>query len=111
MGVDKPVLVAATGGTGRHSLVLEHALRPMFAYLSAVVMPTAVFAATEEWGGEDGAQGPLHGRVERAARELAAEVERRDTPAIGEARASCNTCPSSFATRICAPCPSSWGTG
>ncbi|MGV9349956.1 FMN reductase [Streptomyces spiralis] len=82
--VDKPVLIAATGGTGRHSLVLEHALRPMFAYLRAVVMPTAVFAATEEWGGGYGPQGPLHGRVERAAHELAAEVERRDTPTIDD---------------------------
>ena len=35
-----PVLIAATGGTERHSLVLEHALRPMFSYLEAVVSPT-----------------------------------------------------------------------
>ncbi len=37
--VGKPVLIGATGGTGRHSLVLEHALRPLFAYLRAVVVP------------------------------------------------------------------------
>ncbi len=49
---DKPVLIAATGGTARHSLALEHALRPMFAYLRAVVVPTAVFAASEDWGGD-----------------------------------------------------------
>ena len=36
----KPVLVAATAGTARHSLVLEHALRPLFSYLHAVVVPT-----------------------------------------------------------------------
>ena len=42
-----PVLVAATGGTARHSLVLEHAMRPLFAYLRAVVVPTAVYAASE----------------------------------------------------------------
>ncbi|MEU3521008.1 FMN reductase [Streptomyces sp. NPDC006654] len=65
--VGKPVLIAATGGTARHSLVLEHALRPMFAYLRAVVVPTGVYAASEDWG----AQG-LEGRVERAAGELAA---------------------------------------
>jgi FMN reductase len=82
--VDKPVLIGATGGTGRHSLILEHALRPMFAYLRAAVMPTAVFAATEEWGGEGDAQGPLHQRVERAARELAGEVDRRETPAVDD---------------------------
>ncbi|MFD4612221.1 NAD(P)H-dependent oxidoreductase [Streptomyces sp. NPDC058440] len=39
---EKPVLIAATGGTGRHSLVPEHALRPVFTYLHSVVMPTAV---------------------------------------------------------------------
>jgi FMN reductase len=63
----KPVLIAATGGSARHSLVLEHALRPLFAYLRAVVVPTAVYAASEDWG----AQG-LPERIERAAGELAA---------------------------------------
>ncbi|MFJ1735115.1 CE1759 family FMN reductase [Streptomyces sp. NPDC088254] len=62
----KPVLIAATGGSTRHSLVLEHALRPLFAYLRAVVVPTAVYAASEDWG----AQG-LPERVDRAAGELA----------------------------------------
>ena len=47
-----PVLVAATAGTARHSLVLEHALRPLFSYLHAVVVPTGVFAASEDWGGD-----------------------------------------------------------
>lgn len=38
-----------TGGTDRHSLVLEHALRPLFACLRAVVVPTAVYAASQDW--------------------------------------------------------------
>ncbi|WP_316758858.1 FMN reductase [Streptomyces herbicida] len=63
----KPMLIAATGGTARHSLVLEHALRPLFAHLRAVVVPTGVYAASEDWG----AQG-LQERIERAAQELAA---------------------------------------
>ncbi|GAA2284418.1 NAD(P)H-dependent oxidoreductase [Streptomyces atrovirens] len=63
----KPVLIAATGGTARHSLVLDHALRPLFSYLKAVVVPTGVYAASEDWGAEG-----LDGRVERAAGELAA---------------------------------------
>ncbi|WP_328891044.1 FMN reductase [Streptomyces sp. NBC_00316] len=80
---DKPVLIAATGGTGRHSLVLEHALRPMFTYLHAVAVPTAVYAATEDWGSGGGSQGPLLRRVARAARELAVGVHRSEplTPA------------------------------
>jgi FMN reductase len=77
---DKPVLIAATGGTGRHSLVLEHALRPLFAYLHAVVVPTAVFAAPEDWGAGDAVEDSLVHRIDRAAGELAREVDRRDKP-------------------------------
>lgn len=73
----KPVLVAATAGTARHSLVIEHALRPLFAYLHAVVVPTGVFAATDDFAGTD-----LDSRIGRAAGELATlmgKVSRVDT--------------------------------
>jgi FMN reductase len=75
--VDVPVLVAATGGTARHSLALEHAMRPLFAYLRAVVVPTAVFAASEDWAGGD-AQNALAARIRRAASQLALLVEARE---------------------------------
>ena len=65
----KPVLLAATAGTARHSLVLEHALRPLFSYLKAVTVPTAVFAATEDFGGTGSAD--LSQRIAAAASELA----------------------------------------
>lgn len=65
-----PVLIGATAGTARHSLVLDHAIRPLFTYLRAVVVPTGVFAATEDFGGDTG----LEGRVRRAAAELAAQL-------------------------------------
>ncbi len=83
-----PVLIAATAGTARHSLVLDHAMRPLFAYLRTVVVPTGVFAATEDWSSEGG----LRDRIERAAGELAALVRprgsarrRRSTELDGEA--------------------------
>ncbi|MFD5570786.1 FMN reductase [Streptomyces cadmiisoli] len=63
----KPMLIAATGGTARHSLVLDHALRPLFSYLRAVVVPTGVYAASEDWGAEG-----LDERIERAGEQLAA---------------------------------------
>ncbi|MES0836434.1 FMN reductase [Nocardiopsis tropica] len=66
-----PVLVAATGGSPRHSLVLEHALRPMFAYTRSVVVPTGVYAASEDWGAGGGGGRELSERVDRAARQLA----------------------------------------
>ncbi|MFF2543926.1 FMN reductase [Kitasatospora sp. NPDC058063] len=69
----KPVLIAATGGTPRHSLALEHAVRPLFSYLRAVVLPTAVYAATDDWGtAGDGLTDGLPRRIDRAAGELAA---------------------------------------
>jgi FMN reductase len=73
----KPTLIAATAGTPRHSLALEHALRPLFTYLHAVVVPTAVFAATADFADRRFAE-----RVERAAGELAALL----APRAGAAR-------------------------
>jgi FMN reductase len=66
-----PVLLGATAGTARHSLVVEHAMRPLFAYLRAIAVPTGFFAAPEDWGGDGGVDRALAGRIERAAGELA----------------------------------------
>ncbi|MFJ6776462.1 FMN reductase [Kitasatospora sp. NPDC091257] len=78
----KPVLIAATGGTPRHSLALEHAVRPLFSYLRAVVLPTAVYAATDDWGtAGDGLTDGLPRRIDRAAGELAALLAGRDPAA------------------------------
>lgn len=67
---DVPVLIAATGGTERHSLVLEHAMRPMFSYLHAIVSPTGVYAATDDFGTGAGT-GRLSERISRAAADFA----------------------------------------
>jgi FMN reductase len=69
------VLLGATGGSARHSLVLEHAMRPLFSYLRAIVTPTAVFAASEGWAGSS-VDGALRSRIERAGREFADLVQR-----------------------------------
>ena len=73
-----PVLMGATGGTARHSLAIDFALRPLFAYLHAVAATTAVFAATDDWGDPDDTEKPLPERIDRAAAEFA-EVVRRST--------------------------------
>jgi len=85
----KPVLLAATGGTARHSLALEHAMRPLFSYLRTLTVPTAVFAASEDWAGPTAAGSdasarsvqPLSARVTRAAGELAELVAARPAQA------------------------------
>jgi FMN reductase len=66
---DMPVLIGATGGTERHSLVLEHSLRPLFSYLHAIVSPTGVYAATDDFGTQQ-ALG-LAERVAKAAADFA----------------------------------------
>jgi FMN reductase len=73
-----PVLLGATGGTARHSLALEYAMRPLFTYLRADVVPTSVFAATDDWA--TSAEHPGAGlprRIARAGRELAGRVAER----------------------------------
>jgi len=70
---DLPVLLGATGGTDRHSLAIDYAMRPLFSYLHAVAVPTGVYAASADWGsGGDSASSTLPARIARAAAELAA---------------------------------------
>ncbi len=71
----KPVLLCATGGTGRHGLMIDHTLRPLFAYLGMIALPTALYAATQDWGDpgyevEVGLEESLERRIKRAARDV-----------------------------------------
>ncbi len=67
--VAKPALLAATGGTPRHALVIDDQLRPLLAFMRAFVLPTSVYAAPGDWGSAE-----LGKRIERAATELAVLV-------------------------------------
>lgn len=69
--VGMPTLIAASAGTARHSLALDYAMRPMFNYLKAHVVPTGVFAATSDWGDQGDSVRTLPDRIEQAAAELA----------------------------------------
>ncbi|MET7281893.1 FMN reductase [Kribbella sp. NPDC005582] len=75
----KPVLLAATGGTERHSLVLDYALRPLFAYLKAVPVPTGVYAASTDWGPN---AATLRPRITQAATELVATLHNDPAPKL-----------------------------
>jgi FMN reductase len=65
-----PTALAATAGTARHALVVDEAMRSLFAYMRTLTIPTSVFAATEDW-----ADGGLDKRLDRAATELALLIE------------------------------------
>jgi FMN reductase len=49
----RPVLLAATGGSAAHSLVIEHELRPLFAFFRADTLPVGVYATGADFA--DGA--------------------------------------------------------
>ncbi len=78
-----PVALGATGGSERHSLALDHALRPLFVYLGAATMPTGVFAATDDWGDPDVAAG-LARRIERVGQQLAEAMATRSRPEVAD---------------------------
>ena len=68
--IGKPVVLAATAGTARHALVPDDQMRPMFAYLRALTVPTSLFAAPEDWSDP-----ALNQRIDRAASELVLLME------------------------------------
>lgn len=75
----KPVLIGANAGTPRHSLAIDYAIRPLFAYLHADAISTGVFAASSDWGAQGDGVASLGDRIDKAARELADTIARRDS--------------------------------
>ena len=49
--INVPVLLAATGGSDRHALVIDHQLRPLFSFFQALTLPVGVYAAEKEFDG------------------------------------------------------------
>jgi FMN reductase len=68
----KAVLLGATGGTDRHQMVLDYAMRPLFSYLRTRTAATGVFAGPQDWGNTDDGGSPLSSRIDRAGAEFAA---------------------------------------
>ena len=65
--VDTPVLLAATGGSERHALVLDHQLRPLFSFLQALTLPIGVFASQAEMADYRVSSAALAARIRLAA--------------------------------------------
>jgi FMN reductase len=47
--IDKPVLLAATGGSERHALVIDHQMRPLFSFFQARTLPLGVYATDKDF--------------------------------------------------------------
>ena len=80
--VGKIGIPIATGGSASHQLVLDHGLRPLFASLGAITVPSATYATDAQFSA-DGPDPQLIQRVRRAVAEavsLAQSISRTLTP-------------------------------
>ncbi len=69
---DTPVLLAATGGSERHALVLDHQLRPLFSFFQALTLPIGVYATEADFSNYQITSEPLRARVRLAAERASA---------------------------------------
>ena len=78
--VDVPVLLAATGGSDRHALVIEHQLRPLFSFFQAHTLPIGVYANEAEIRDYKVDSPSLRARIELAAERARPFLRKRATP-------------------------------
>ena len=64
--VDTPVLLSATGGSDRHALIIEHQLRPLFAFFQSLVLPLGVYAQDSDFENYKITNEQLTERIEKA---------------------------------------------
>ncbi|WP_044870447.1 FMN reductase [Pseudomonas sp. LFM046] len=69
--VDTPVLLAATGGSDRHALVLDHQLRPLFSFFQALTLPIGVYASEADFQNYQITSETLKARIALAAERAA----------------------------------------
>ena len=75
--VNRPVLLAANGGSDRHALVVDHQLRPLFAFFRALTVPSAVYAAEADFDGYALRSDALRARIAEAAGQAASLLASR----------------------------------
>jgi FMN reductase len=80
---DKLVLLAATGGSERHALVLEHAMRPLFGFFQAMTVPVAIFASSGDFDGTLLLNPRVHGRIQIALADVAGLLTARASATQG----------------------------
>lgn len=71
---EKPIILAATGGSERHALVIDHGLRPLFAFFSADILSTGIYATETDFTDYLPSHPQLLSRIERVADELSFKI-------------------------------------
>ncbi|EJZ22521.1 FMN reductase [Rhizobium sp. Pop5] len=83
--IGKPVILAATGGTPLHGLMIDHQLRPLFSFFKALSLPTSVYALESEFDAYAVAGSDIQKRIRAAVRELELIVPHARTLALARA--------------------------
>jgi FMN reductase len=79
--VDVPVILAATGGGDKHCLVIEHQLRPLFAFLQAFAVPVGIYASHADFLDQSVQSELVRSRIDAAARQATRLVRPVRAPA------------------------------
>ncbi len=69
--IDTPVLLAATGGSERHALVIDHQLRPLFSFFQALTLPIGVYASEADFTNYQVSNELLKARIQLAVERAA----------------------------------------
>ncbi|HWU34674.1 MAG TPA: FMN reductase [Methylovorus sp.] len=86
--IDVPVLLAATGGSLRHSLVIEHQLRPMFSFFQSLTLPVGVYAIESEFSNYKISNEALDQRIDLAIERALPFLKHRELAAPEAAEAA-----------------------
>ncbi|PVE24025.1 FMN reductase [Microvirga sp. KLBC 81] len=82
----KPVLLAATGGGDKHALVIEHHLRPLFAFFEAQTLATGVYASERDFVDGQLSSPSLITRLDRAVGQFAPHLKQDDRDVVFTAK-------------------------
>ncbi|MBM2766224.1 FMN reductase [Burkholderia anthina] len=80
--IDVPVLLAATGGSERHALVIDHQLRPLFSFFQARTLPIGVYASESDFDRYEIANPALRARIALAVDRAVPQLRPRALPAV-----------------------------
>nr|WP_315236910.1 FMN reductase [uncultured Albidiferax sp.] len=76
---DVPVLLAATGGSDRHALVIDHQLRPLFSFFQSRTLPIGVYATEKDFDGYEISSPALRDRIALAIARAVPQLSHRAT--------------------------------
>jgi FMN reductase len=79
--IDTPVILAATGGSDKHCLIIEHQLRPLFGFLQSYTVPVGIYASHSDFENGDVRSQLVLSRIDTAARQAIRLAQAKPVPA------------------------------